>query len=59
MKLPNMGLARLPFIRATAAQYQAFTEQIMVWCKTASIGASWCPHVSHVEQLASKILKSE
>lgn len=44
MKLPSMGAARLPFIRASPAQYQAFTQQIIEWCNTASFGASWCLH---------------
>ena len=46
MKLPNMGVARLPFIRATPSQYFAFTQQITVWCKTAAVGASWCSHLN-------------
>jgi N-acetylneuraminate lyase len=47
MKLPNMGLARLPFIRATPAQYLAFSQQITKWCLTAAVGASWCSQLSY------------
>lgn len=46
LKLPNMGLARLPFIRATPSQYQTFTQQIISWCESASVGASWCSQVT-------------
>jgi N-acetylneuraminate lyase len=46
LKLPNMGFARLPFIRATPSQYQAFTQDIVKWCETASVGASWCSQVT-------------
>lgn len=46
MKLPNMGLARLPFIRATHSQNLAFMQQITQWCRTAVVGALWCTHLN-------------
>jgi N-acetylneuraminate lyase len=46
MKLPNMGLARLPFARASSLQYLAFMQQITKWCKTAVVGASWCSQLN-------------
>lgn len=49
LKLPGVGAARLPFIRATPQQYETFTRQIVNWCKTASIGSSWCAPLTLTE----------
>ena len=42
LKLPSMGSARLPFIRASPEQYQAFRQNVIHWCNNAHVGASWC-----------------
>lgn len=53
-KLPNMGPARLPFIRASPMQYQAFFQQVLDWCKSASVGASWCSEIAFLRAAAAQ-----